>query len=122
MASFSIKVFTNLEKYVIIYIREELIMSTSDQFVWSFEEGILNKFEELQDDGRLDDIVAKILNSTNLSTVFVDEVSGVAEVRGIMSDYNYDENKFNDDVLIAMRIIKDSYTLIKEENEEDTSI
>ena len=84
-------------------------MSTSDQFVWSFEEGILNKFEELQDDGRFDDIAAEILDSTNLSTVFVDEV------RGIVQDYNYDENKFNDDVLIAMRIIEDRYDLWKEE-------
>ena len=115
MASFSIKVFTNLEKYVIIYIRGELIMSTSDQFVWSFEEGILSKLKELEEDGRLDDIVAEILNSTNLSTVFVDEVRGVAEVRGIMSDYDFDENKFNDDVLIAMRIIEERYRLFKEE-------
>ena len=91
-------------------------MSTTNQFVWSFEEDILNKFEELQEDGRFEDIASKILDCTNLSTVFVDEV------RGRMSDYNYDENKFNDDVLIAMRIIEDSYTLIKEENEEDTSI
>ena len=91
-------------------------MSTTNQFVWNFEEDILNKFEELQDDGRFEDIASKILDCTNLSTVFVDEV------RGRMSDYNYDENKFNDDVLIAMRIIEDSYTLIKEENEEDTSI
>lgn len=91
-------------------------MSASDQFVWSFEEGILNKFEELQEDGRFEDIASKILDCTSLSTVFVDEV------RGRMSDYNYDENKFNDDVLIAMRIIEDSYTLIKEENEKDTSI
>ena len=91
-------------------------MSTTNQFVWNFEENILNKFEELQEDGRFEDIAAEILDSTNLSTVFVDEV------RGNMSDYNYDENKFNDDVLIAMRIIEDSYTLIKEENEEDTSI
>ena len=91
-------------------------MSTTNQFVWNFEEGILNKFEELQEDGRFEDIASKILDCTSLSTVFVDEV------RGHMSDYNYDENKFNDDVLIAMRIIKDSYTLIKEENEEDTSI
>ena len=91
-------------------------MSTTNQFVWNFEEGILNKFEELQEDGRFEDIASKILDCTNLSTVFVDEV------RGRMSDYNYDENKFNDDVLIAMRIIEDSYTLIKEENEEDTSI
>ena len=83
-------------------------MSFNNQFVWSFEEDILNKFEELQDDGRFDDIAAEILNSTNLSTVFVDEV------RGIASDYNYDENKFNDDVLIAMRIIEDSYELFKE--------
>ena len=83
-------------------------MSLNNQFVWSFEENILNKFEELQDDGRFDDIAAEILNSTNLSTVFVDEV------RGIASDYNYDENKFNDDVLIAMRIIEDSYELFKE--------
>ena len=89
--------------------RGEVIMSFNNQFVWSFEENILNKFEELQDDGRFDDIAAEILNSTNLSTVFVDEV------RGIASDYNFDENKFNDDVLIAMRIIEDSYTLIKEE-------
>lgn len=91
-------------------------MSTTNQFVWSFEEGILNKFEELQEDGRFEDIASKILDCTSLSTVFVDEV------RGRMSDYNYDENKFNDDVLIAMRIIEDSYTLIKEENEKDTSI
>ena len=84
-------------------------MSLNNQFVWSFEEDILNKFEELQEDGRFDDIAAEILDSTNLSTVFVDEV------RGIVSDYNYDENKFNDDVLIAMRIIEDRYDLLKEE-------
>ena len=79
------------------------------KFVWSFEENILNKFEELQDDGRFDDIAVEILNSTNLSTVFVDEV------RGIASDYNYNENKFNDDVLIAMKIIEERYDLWKEE-------
>ena len=84
-------------------------MSLNNQFVWSFEEDILNKFEELQDDGRFDDVAAEILDSTNLSTVFVDEV------RGIVSDYNYDENKFNDDVLIAMRIIEERYDLCKEE-------
>ena len=84
-------------------------MSLNNQFVWSLEEDILNKFEELQDDGRFDDIAAEILDSTNLSTVFVDEV------RGIVSDYNYDENKFNDDVLIAMRIIEERYDLCKEE-------
>ena len=83
-------------------------MSTNGQFVWSFEEGILNKFEELQEDGRFDDIAAEILNNTNLSTVFVDEV------RGIMWEYNYDENKFNDDVLIAMRIIEERYELFKD--------
>ena len=84
-------------------------MSLNNQFVWSFEEDILSKFEELQDDGRFDDIAAEILDSTNLSTVFVDEV------RGIASDYNFDENKFNDDVLIAMRIIEERYDLCKEE-------
>ena len=84
-------------------------MSLNNQFVWSFEEDILNKFEELQEDGRFDDIAAEILDSTNLSTVFVDEV------RGIVQDYDYDENKFNDDVLIAMRIIEDRYDLLKEE-------
>ena len=84
-------------------------MSFNNQFVWSFEEDILNKFEELQEDGRFDDIAAEILNSTNLSTVFVDEV------RGIASDYNFDENKFNDDVLIAMRIIEERYDLWKDE-------
>ena len=84
-------------------------MSLNNQFVWSFEENILNKFEELQDAGRFDDIAAEILDSTNLSTVFVDEV------RGIASDYNFDENKFNDDVLIAMKIIEDRYDLCKEE-------
>ena len=84
-------------------------MSLNNQFVWSFEEDILNKFEELQEDGRFDDIAAEILNSTNLSTVFVDEV------RGIASDYNFDENKFNDDVLIAMRIIEERYDLWKDE-------
>ena len=89
-------------------------MSASDQFVWSFEEGVLSKLKELEEDGRLDDIVAEILNSTNLSTVFVDEVCGIAEVRGIMSDYDHDENKFNDDVLVAMRIIEERYDLCKE--------
>ena len=84
-------------------------MSLNNQFVWNFEENILNKFEELQEDGRFDDIAAEILDSTNLSTVFVDEV------RGISSDYNYDENKFNDDVLIAMKIIEERYDLFKEE-------
>ena len=84
-------------------------MSTTNQFVWNFEEGILNKFEELQEDGRFEDIASKILDCTNLSTVFVDEVRGVA------SDYNFDENKFNDDVLIAMRIIEERYELFKEE-------
>ena len=84
-------------------------MSLNNQFVWSFEEDILNKFEELQEDGRFDDVAAEILNSTNLSTVFVDEV------RGIASDYNFDENKFNDDVLIAMRIIEERYDLWKDE-------
>ena len=84
-------------------------MSASDQFVWSFEEDILNKFEELQEDGRFEDIAAEILDSTNLSTVFVDEV------RGIVQDYDYDENKFNDDVLIAMKIIEDRYDLLKDE-------
>lgn len=84
-------------------------MSLNNQFVWSFEEDILNKFEELQEDGRFEDIAAEILDNTNLSTVFVDEV------RGIASDYNFDENKFNDDVLIAMKIIEDRYDLLKEE-------
>ena len=91
-------------------------MSTNSQFVWNFEEGTLNKFTYLQEDGRFDDIADEILDNTSLSTVFVDEV------RGVMSDYNYDENKFNDDVLVAIRIIEDRYELIKEENEEGTSV
>lgn len=91
-------------------------MSTNSQFVWNFEEGTLNKFTYLQEDGRFDDIADEILDCTNLSTVFVDEVRGYKEV------YNYDENKFNDDVLVAIRIIEDRYELIKEENEEGTSV
>jgi hypothetical protein len=91
-------------------------MSTNSQFVWNFEEGTLNKFTYLQEDGRFEDIADEILDCTNLSTVFVDEV------RGVMSDYDYNEDKFNDDVLIAIRIIEDRYTLIKEENEEGTSV
>ena len=92
-------------------------MSTNSQFVWNFEEGTLNKFTYLQEDGRFEDIASEILDNTNLSTVFVDEV------RGIMSDYDYNEDKFNDDVfLIAIRIIEDRYELIKEENEEGTSV
>ena len=91
-------------------------MSTSSQFVWNFEEGTLNKFTYLQEDGRFEDIADEILDCTNLSTVFVDEV------RGVMSDYDYNEDKFNDDVLVAIRIIEDRYEIIKEENEEDTSI
>lgn len=91
-------------------------MSTWGQFVWNFEEGTLNKFTYLQEDGRFDDIASEILDNTNLSTVFVDEV------RGSMSDYEYNEDKFNDDVLIAIRIIEGKYELIKEENEEGTSV
>lgn len=91
-------------------------MSTSNQFVWNFEEGTLNKFTYLQEDGRFEDIASEILDNTSLSTVFVDEV------RGIMSDYDYNEDKFNDDVLVAIRIIEDRYELIKEENEEGTSV
>ena len=91
-------------------------MSTNSQFVWNFEEETLNKFTYLQEDGRFDDIADEILDCTNLSTVFVDEVRGYKEV------YNYDENKFNDDVLVAIRIIEDRYELIKEENEEGTSV
>ena len=91
-------------------------MSTNSQFVWNFEEGTLNKFTYLQEDGRFDNIADEILDCTNLSTVFVDEVRGYKEV------YNYDENKFNDDVLVAIRIIEDRYELIKEENEEGTSV
>lgn len=91
-------------------------MSTNSQFVWNFEEGTLNKFTYLQEDGRFEDIADEILDCTNLSTVFVDEV------RGYKSDYEYNEDKFNDDVLTAIRIIEDRYELIKEENEEDTSI
>ena len=91
-------------------------MSTTNQFVWNFEEGTLNKFTYLQEDGRFEDIASEILDNTSLSTVFVDEV------RGIMSDYDYNEDKFNDDVLVAIRIIEDRYELIKEENEENTSI
>ena len=91
-------------------------MSTSNQFVWNFEEGTLNKFEYLQEDGRFEDIADEILSNTSLSTVFVDEV------RGYKSDYEYNEDKFNDEVLTAIRIIEDRYELIKEENEEDTSI
>ena len=90
-------------------------MSTTNQFVWNFEESILNKFTYLQEDGRFDDIADEILDNTNLSTVFVDEV------RGYKEEYNYNEDKFNDDVLVAIRIIEDRYTLIKEENEENTS-
>lgn len=82
-------------------------MSTNNQFVWSFEESTLNKFETLQEDGRFEDVAAEILNCTNLSTVFVDEI------RGVMSDYNFDKNKFNDDVLIALRIIEDKYESLK---------
>ena len=91
-------------------------MSTNSQFVCNFEEGTLNKFTYLQEDGRFEDIASEILDNTSLSTVFVDEV------RGVMSDYDYNEDKFNDDVLVAIRIIEDRYELIKEENEEDTSI
>lgn len=91
-------------------------MSINSQFVWNFEEGTLNKFTYLQEDGRFEDIASEILDNTSLSTVFVDEV------RGVMSDYDYNEDKFNDDVLIAIRIIEDRYELIKEENEEGTSV
>jgi hypothetical protein len=91
-------------------------MSINSQFVWNFEEGTLNKFTYLQEDGRFEDIASEILDNTSLSTVFVDEV------RGIMSDYDYNEDKFNDDVLVAIRIIEDRYELIKEENEEGTSV
>jgi hypothetical protein len=85
-------------------------MSTWGQFVWNFDEGTLNKFEALQEDGRFDDIAEEILAHTYLSTVFVDEV------RGIRSDYEYNEDKFNDDVLTAIRIINDRYELSLEDS------
>lgn len=87
-------------------------MSTSGQFVWNFDEGTINKFEALLDDGRFEDVAEEILTRTYLSTVLVDEV------RGVRSDYDYNEDKFNDDVLIAIRIINNKYELIKEENED----
>lgn len=87
-------------------------MSTTPQFVWNFDEGTLNKFIYLQEDGRFEDVAEEILTHTYLSTVFVDEV------RGIKSDYDYNEDKFNDDVLVAIRIINNKYDLIKEENED----
>ena len=84
-------------------------MNTSSQFTWSFAEGTLNKFMYLQKAGRFNDIANEILNNTNLSIVFVNKVCG------IKSEYDYNEDKFNDDVLIAIRIIEDKYDSIKEE-------
>lgn len=78
-------------------------MSTVGQFVWNFDEGTINKFEALLEDGRFEDVAEEILTHTYLSTVFVDEV------RGIKSDYDYNEDKFNDDVLVALRIINNKY-------------
>lgn len=87
-------------------------MSTIGQFVWNFDEGTINKFEALLEDGRFEDVAEEILTHTYLSTVFVDEV------RGIRSDYEYNEDSFNNDVLIALRIIHDKYELLKEENKD----
>ena len=84
-------------------------MNTNSQFTWSFAEETLNKFIYLQKAGKFNDIANEILNSTNLSIVFVNKVCG------IKSEYDYNEDKFNDDVLIAIRIIEDRYELIKEE-------
>lgn len=87
-------------------------MSTWGQFVWNFDEATINKFEALLEDGRFEDVAEEILTHTYLSTVFVDEV------RGIRSDYENNEDSFNNDVLIAIRIIHDKYKLLKEENKD----
>lgn len=87
-------------------------MSTTGQFVWTFDEGTINKFEALLEDGRFEDVAEEILTHTYLSTVFVDEV------RGIRSDYENNEDSFNNDVLIAIRIIHDKYKLLQEENKD----
>ena len=80
-------------------------MSTWGQFVWNFDEGTINKFEAIMEEGYFENVAQEILDNTNLSTVFVDEV------RGVMSDYDCNEDKFNDDVLTAIRIINDRYEL-----------
>jgi hypothetical protein len=85
-------------------------MSTWGQFVWNFDEGTVNKFEALLEDGRFEDVAEEILAHTYLSTVFVDAV------RGSRSDYDYNEDKFNDDVLTAIRIIHDRYELSLEDS------
>ena len=87
-------------------------MSTWGQFVWNFDEATINKFEALLEDGRFEDVAEEILTHTYLSTVFVDEV------RGIRSDYENNEDSFNNDVLIAIRIIHDKYKLLQEENKD----
>lgn len=87
-------------------------MSTWGQFVWNFDKATITKFEALLEDGRFEDVAEEILTHTYLSTVFVDEV------RGIRSDYENNEDSFNNDVLIAIRIIHDKYKLLQEENKD----
>ncbi len=87
-------------------------MSTNGQFVWNFNKETVNKFIYLMEVGKFNDIEEEILDNTNLSTVFVDEI------RGYMSDYNFNEDKFNDDVLVAIRIIHERYGLVLEENKK----
>ena len=76
-------------------------------YIWYFDEAVINQIDELLGEGYWEDVGQEILNSTNLRTVYTDAVRG--------SVFNYDsEDKFNDDVLIAQRIIEDKYeTLIK---------
>ena len=76
-------------------------------YIWYFDEAVINQVDELLAEGYWEDVGKEILRATNLRTVYTDAVRG--------SVFNYvSEDKFNDDVLLALRIIDDKYeTLLK---------
>lgn len=78
-------------------------MSQWNMFIWEFDEPVLNMFEAIMEAGYFENVAQEIINHTYLHTVFVDEV------RGFRSDYEYNEDKFDDDVLVAIRIIDNAY-------------
>ena len=75
------------------------------EYYWYFDEAVINQIEELIGEGYWEDVGQEILNSTNIQTVYTDVLVG--------STFDYDsEDEFNDDVLIALRIIDNKYSTL----------
>ena len=75
------------------------------EYYWYFDEAVINQIDELIGEGYWEDVGQEILNSTNIQTVYTDVLVGST------FDYN-SEDEFNDDVLIALRIIDTKYSTL----------